>query len=385
MTGDAPRGPAAGGLIGALGRWRMPIVWTLLVLALVVALASSLTVWVKRQALDTDAWTEASGRLLEDEETRAAVATYIVNQVFTGERLPDLQERLPASLRPLGPALAAGLEDVAQRTTERVLATPRAQQVWRAANRLAHEELVAILDGKSVGPVSAGDGQVVLDLSPLILRVRERVGVGPPPDPEAGRIVIMSSDQLEAAQTGVKAIRIVSVLAGILAVALLAAAVWLGEGRRRELLFAAGAGLVLVGLLLVVVRRLAGDYLVDTLVDAPTAKGPADNAWLVGSTLLRDIAGALVLYGVVLALGAWLAGPARWAVAVRRRLAPALGNPWPVYAVVAAVALVVLSISPTSGDRTLLATLVLVVLLVAGVEVLRRRTLAEFPRPPVPG
>ena len=54
------------GPAGAVKR-RRGLVWSLIVLAAVVTLVSSMTVWVKRQALDTDSWTDASSRLLEDQ------------------------------------------------------------------------------------------------------------------------------------------------------------------------------------------------------------------------------------------------------------------------------------------------------------------------------
>jgi hypothetical protein len=44
----------------------------------------------------------------------------------------------------------------------------------------------------------------------------------------------------------------------------------------------------------------------------------------------------------------------------------------------------VLLFGPNLGNRTLLGTLILLVLVVAGVEVLRRRILAEFPPEPRP-
>jgi cell division protein FtsW (lipid II flippase) len=55
-----------------------------------------------------------------------------------------------------------------------------------------------------------------------------------------------------------------------------------------------------------------------------------------------------------------------------------------VYVVLAALILMVLLFGPNLGNRTLLGTLILLVLVVAGVEVLRRRILAEFPPEPRP-
>ena len=42
-----------------------------------ILLVCSLTVWVQRQALDTDAWVDTSSELLEDDEVRTALSVYI--------------------------------------------------------------------------------------------------------------------------------------------------------------------------------------------------------------------------------------------------------------------------------------------------------------------
>jgi ABC-type sugar transport system permease subunit len=390
--GSTPSGPPAPdttpekGATGSPGPWRARAAWIMVALALVLTLISSLTVWLERQALDTDAWTQTSVELLEDDQTRAALSTYIVNQVFTGERLPAFRERLPEPLAPLAAPLAAGLEDIARRTTDRLLSTPAFQTVWEQANRRAHTRLVAILEEKDTGAIESGEGEVVLDLTPLVQRVRDRVGIENPRNPDAGKIVVMSSDQLATAQDAVRAIRAVSVFAVLVVIALLAGAFALGDGRRRLLLLATGAGLLIVGILLLAIRRIAGDTLIDELATNPTVKPSAEHAWLLGTSLLRDLAVGLMVIGVVAAAGAWLAGPSRHATAARRVMAPLFVNPWAVHAVVIAIVAAVLAWSPLGTGRGLWGTLALAAGVIAGVEVLRRRTLDEFPpaAPPAP-
>jgi hypothetical protein len=72
-------------------------VWALIVLAALVLLVSSLTVWVKRQALDSDAWADASASLLDDPAIRSAVAVFLVDQLYTNVDVDaELEDRLPA-------------------------------------------------------------------------------------------------------------------------------------------------------------------------------------------------------------------------------------------------------------------------------------------------
>src|SRR5664279_2462544 len=85
-------------------------VWSLIVLAAVIALVSSLTVWVKRQALDTDSWTQASAALLENDQVRTALSTYIVDELYSnGDVSARLQQELPPNLAGLAAPLAGAL------------------------------------------------------------------------------------------------------------------------------------------------------------------------------------------------------------------------------------------------------------------------------------
>ena len=103
---------------------------------------------------------------------------------------------------------------------------------------------------------------------------------------------------------------------------LYAAAIYLARGRRREVLRNIGWCLIIVGLLILVVRRIVGHYLVDSLVANAAVRPAASDAWQIATGLLKDVGIALVVYGILVVLAACLAGPTRAAVAVRRFLAP---------------------------------------------------------------
>jgi hypothetical protein len=160
--------------------------------------------------------------------------------------------------------------------------------------------------------------------------------------------------------------------------ALIVVAVYLAAGFRREALRAIGASLVGVGLLVLVVRRLVGEALVDSLTTSATR--PAGTAvWAIGTGLLRDIAAGLALYGALLLFGAWLAGPTRAAREIRRHLAPTMCRPARVYGAVGVVFLLAILWGPTDATRRLAGVLVLGALAAIGVEALRRQTIREFP------
>jgi len=363
--------------------WRSWVPWTLVVIATIIGLVAALNVWVKRQALSTDNWTNASARLLEDDQIRSALSVYLVNQVYANVNVSQrLQQRLPPNLAPLAQPLAVGLQTASTRLVDNLLARPRVQQLWREANRRAHTQLMALLEGKHNVLVSS-NGNVVLDLGQIVKLLADETGLGGrlegrlPPD--AGQITIMKGNQLDTVRTSVKVVKVLSYLLFFLVIALYAAAVYLARNHRKVLL-GVGVSVLIVGLLILVVRRFAGNYLVDTLSgDAPDAKGAVSATWAIGTELLRNTGINAVIYGVLIIFAAWLAGPSRPATWTRRTLAPAMREyPVVVYAVVTGILFLVLLAGPTDAER-IFPLLILFGFAYAGVEWLRRHTIREFP------
>ena len=364
--------------------WRSWVPWTLVVIAAVIGLVAALNVWVKRQALSTDNWTDASGRLLENDEIRSALSVYVVNQVFTNVNVTQrLQQRLPPDIKPLAAPIAVGLQQAATRAMDNLLARPRIQQLWKEANRRAHQLFIALLDGKHNVLVSTG-GNVVLNLQPIVKRLADELGLGGrlegrlPPD--AGQITIMKGSQLDTARKAVKVVRALSYFLFFLVIALYALAVYLGRNHRK-LLLGVGISVLVVGLIVLVVRRFAGDYLVDALNNNPDTKGAVSAAWAIGTELLRNVGINGVIYGVVIIFAAWIAGPSRPATWLRRLSAPTMReHPVVVYGVLTLVLFLVLLAGPTDAQR-IFPLLILFVFAYVGVEVLRRQTMREFPAP----
>lgn len=382
-TKDAPPTVAAPAeTVGTTAAWRRWLPFVLIVVASLIGLVSALNVWVKRQALSTDNWTTASANLLENDEIRGALSVYLVNQLYENADVGSaLTQRLPPQTKQLGPPLAAALEPALVRTADALLGRPRVQQLWETANRKAHQLFMAVINGDR-GLLQTTDGNVVLDLRPLVEELAAATGLGGrltgrlPPD--AGQIVVMHGNQLEVARTTVKTIRVLSYLFSFVVLALFVCAVWIARQRRRTTLLAIGVSLVIVGMLVLVARRFGGNYLVDALTTNPDAKRPVSAAWAIGTELLRNVGVNVVIYGLLTVLGAWIAGPSRLAVAVRRRAAPTLSDrPVVVYGALAGGLLLLLLSGPTDGQR-IYPLLLLFVFAFFGVEALRRQARREF-------
>jgi hypothetical protein len=368
-----------------------------LVLGALILLVGSLTVWVKRQALDTDAWVNSSTELLDDEDVRNALSIYVIDQLYQyGDVEGRLEERLPPNLAGLAAPIAGSLRSPAEEAVNRLLESPRFQALWENVNRIAHQTLLRVLEDETRAGLSTAEGNVTLDLRTFLVTVGEELGIGERLEqrlPEnAGQITILRSDQLSTAQTTLKLIKVLSWLVVLLAIAAFAGAIWLARNR-RGMLTAVGVVLLLVGILLLVIRRAAGNYLVDALAQGESIREAAGSAWLIGTSLLTQIAWALVVYGIVVLIGAFLAGPSRIARRVRGVIGPPLRDyPAGAWATLAGVFLLLVLWGPVPSLRTWLGVLVLGALLAIGFEAFRRLTLAELedggpaaPAAPAPG
>ncbi len=364
-------------------RRRRILVWGLVALAFVLVLAASLTIWVQRQALDTDNWVETSSELLADDEVRALVAAELVDSLFAQQDVEQaIADRLPPELDRLAAPAAGLVRQAAVPAAENLLERPRVQELWANANRLAHTQLVAVLEGNEGGAITTTGGEVVLDLGELVQRLADQLGLSVQLEEDAGQIVIAESDQLAAAQDAVSIIDPLSIFILIAVFVLLILAVYLAAGFRREALRGIAVGLILVGLVLLVLVRLLGDALVEALT-TDVSRQAGTQVWAIGTALLRDISIGLVAYGIVLLLGVLLAGPTRPARWIRRKLAPTLRErPWLAYGAVALVFLLVLLWGPSGATREIVGLVVLAALVGLGVWALRRETLREFPASP---
>jgi hypothetical protein len=364
-------------------RKRRGLVTTLIVLASLIGILAVFAVWANRQLLETDTWTDTSGKLLEDEDIRTAVGGFLVDQLYANVDVQaELQKRLPPQAAGLAGPLSGGLRELADRAALEALQRPRVQTLWEEANRRAHKQFIDIVENKS-DVIQTGNGAATLDLGALLTQVSARSGIGGnlaaklPPD--AAQITIVRSDQIGFAQDAVRLLRSLAIGLTALALVLFALAVYLARGWRRVALRSVGVGFVMVGLTVLVARSLAGSAVVGALTTTPSVEPAANSAWEIGTSLLRAGAVAMVGYGVLIILAAWLAGPSRAATTLRRGLAPYLRERLVAYTALAVIVLLVLWWNPTPGTSRLLPTLVLIALLVAGLEALRHLTLREFP------
>jgi len=367
-----------------LSRWRRFAIWTLIVVTSLIAVVGISTLWVKRQVLDNQSFSDASAKVIADPEVRAALSTFLVNELYDNvDVAAAIESKLPEGVKPIAGTLAGALRQPATNAINQILARPRVQQLFINAVSVAHEKLVNVLENKTGRGISTGEGVVTLDLHELVTELGQQIGLSDealakiPAD--AGVITLMKSDQLSALQKGVKLIHVLSAWLLIAVLLLYALAIWLARGHRRETLRNVGWAFAIVGLFVLLIHRAIGNYAIDALVQ-PVNKEPAHRVYLIESSILRQIGIATVAYGLIVVVGAVLAGPTRWATSIRRHLAPTLNDSAAIaWGALAGLVVLLAAWGPTHALRTWWGILLFAGLLALGLVAFRRQTLKEFP------
>ncbi len=363
-------------------RSNRPVVWLLIVFGTIVMVLSTLNTWVERQLLDTDSWVEASSALLDDDDVRAELSVRLVTALYENVDVGTaIDDRLPEQLQGLGGPLSGVLRDPLIRNADRLLQTEQVRAVWEQANRQAHEAVVAILEDDVSDNISTAGGTVVIDLGGVLVRVGEQIGLPQGvldaiPD-DAGQFEVVDSDRLESAQTGIKVIKILSIVFFLLVVALYCGAIYLADNWRRVAIRNVGAATALGGFIVLIALRLGTGVIAGT-PDTSGGRAAADSILSIGTALLRRSAWSEILIGLLVVLGASLIGPAQYAKRARHYTAQgfrrsAVGT-WIGFAV---LVLVVLAWSPFSAGGNWLTVLIVLALIVVGIEAIRRTSLAE--------
>jgi hypothetical protein len=360
-------------------RW-LPL--TLIVLATIIGIISVYALWAKRQLLETDTWSTTSEELIQDADIQAGLNTFIVSAIFDNVDVKaELANRLPPEAQPLAAPLAGVLRNAADSVVEKALEEPKVQQLFVEASSTAQSKLIALIDDEGQF-VSTSGGVVTLDLTSVIQSVTSQLGL---PDvasklpASASSIEVMKSDELDAAQTGLKLLKTVGYVLTALVLLLYAAAIFLAGDRRRQTLRAVGFSFIVVGAAVLFARGAAGHVVVNSLSEAASSDAAVTSAFNIGTSLVLETGQSIIAYGIVIVLAAWLAGPTRWATSIRRTLTPYLRQPSYAYGGLAVLLALVFWWDPVVATHRLVPSLLLIAFAVLGTEMLRRQVIREFP------
>ena len=251
-------------------------------------------------------------------------------------------------------------------------------------NRAADQQLINIINGQS-GSVHFNNGQVSLDMRSIVNQVAKQLGIsadlGAKLPPSVAKLVVLRSKQLTLIQDFGKILKGLALILTIIVPLLFAAALAVAPpNRRRRTLMTIGICGVVVGLLVVLIRSIIVGQVPPALTDDASMQATASSVVSIATSLLTQIAGGVVFIGAVLIACSWFAGPASWATASRRWLAPhAQAHPGGMFAVVAGILLILFIWQPFPATGKPIGMLVFTILAMVGTEILRRQMLREFP------
>lgn len=361
----------------------------LVVVGTILAVAAIFSIWANRQALNTDNWVRTSDRILANKEVETRLSAYMADQIFANVDVKaELEKTLPSQLAPLAGPAAAGLDQLAPKIAERLLANPHFQSLWSDANRAAHETLLKLLDGGS-GAISTEGGEVSLDLNELLKEVGGQLGVGEGIISKlpagAGKLTILKAEQISTAQSVAKLIRTLPVVLTLLVLLLYGLAIWQAGPRRRQALRSVGIGFIVAGAVALFFRSLAGHAIVNSLVKVEANKPAVDAVWSIATSLLVTVATSAIAFGALVCIAAWAAGPTRLATRLRREAAPYVReNPFAAGIAAFLLWLALVAWVPIAAFRKPLGVILFAILFAVGAELLRRQTIRQFPAVDVP-
>ncbi|MFC2029626.1 hypothetical protein ACFLWA_02740 [Chloroflexota bacterium] len=291
----------------------------LLVLTGCILLAvANMAFWLRGTALNTNRWVAAVGPLSQNEVIAGAVSDLVVQELSAAVDLDAAaSEILPPEFSGFSGPLARVLKDLVADAVSTIVQSDEFNEVWRAANRTAHRILVDILRGRG-SLVYVQDGQITVDLSDMFGFVQGTLGLGELDlfgEADAGKFVLFSSEDLASLQRAVALLDTVGLALPLLAIVALVIA-WLVSLWRRRTLLWIGLGVAITMVLSLVVYFLAQPIALAAVLD-PYFRAIAGELWntVVRGLYIQSI--FLLVVGLLIALGAWLAGPTNRAVSTR--------------------------------------------------------------------
>jgi hypothetical protein len=372
------------------------------VLAALLTTPAAIAYWGQRTLNDTERYVETVGPLVSSPEVQEVIATRVTSAIETQVDIEAILNDVfagvitdaPRLQRLVGP-LSAAINGLIEREVRAFIASDAFAEVWTRVNTRAQQTLERLLRGEESGAVSLQDGQLVLEVSEVIDRVKERLVergltlVENVPIPETDRqIVLADAPQLQQLRTIYAFANPLALwllpLVGVLYVAAFAL-----SRRRARMMVTIGAVVAANALLLALALSAGRQLFVNEL--AGTIFGPASTVFY--NTLLAYLQrGQEVIWwlGLILVAAGWFAGANRYGTASRRTvsdglesLGARLGNSpldgagrwvaanttW-LRVVVAVLGFVVLLWGNNVTMERLWWSLALVIVLLAGVQVL---------------
>ena len=314
----------------------------LIVLGCILSVIAVIGVWAGTEISNTDRYVATVEPLIHDpaiqnyltdeittQVTSRLNVTGVVNQAAAQLNSKGLT-RVSSLLQQFGPQIASSVTSFVHSTVHSVITSQAIVTTWVQVNTIAHQSLVKVLSGQGNGAVSERNGQIVLNLGPIIAVVKEDlVAHGfklasniPPVSPT---LALFQTKDLGKAQTAYRLVNTLKIVLPILALLLLAAGVWVARRRRRALV-GAGLGLAASMLILGIGLNIARSIYLSSVPSSTFPTDAAASAYDAIVHFLREGLRVVLVVGLVVAIAAFFTGPSH--TAVRTRSALTSGMDW---------------------------------------------------------
>ncbi|WP_454314810.1 hypothetical protein [Streptomyces phaeoluteigriseus] len=305
----------------------------LILLAALLSLLSVVAVWANSIVQDTDRYVATVGPLARNPDVQKAVTHRITSAVLERVDLDALVQQLTDAasqqgvppraadlLKTLDGPIENGLKQLVTNTVAQVVSSSAFQTVWVEGNRRAHAALDEALTGDGEGAVKLEDNQVVIDVGPIVARVKDRLveaGLAPAAKIPAVHtdFVVFASEDIGEIKTYVRVLQILGGWLPVIALLVAAAGVYVSFHRRHALIGAA-LSVFIAMLVLGIALTVARDVYLDRLPPG-TSQAAAGAVYDALVRFLRAGVRALAAVALFTAVGAFLLGPSRIAVLAR--------------------------------------------------------------------
>ncbi len=326
VAGVAEGAPArsAGARVGGIAR--SAGVSIILVLSVICLVLTPVVVWGRNLLLNTDRYVQTVEPLASNPGVQNTVIAAVDAQ-FQGRI--DLKSVLDPVLPPraaqvLVPPLQGAADSLVNTVTTKFVQSDAFKTVWQTVNRVAHTQINYLLTGqrpKGAAVQVAGNGDVTLDLSSVVVQVKARLvdaglSVASKVPVVGSTITVGNVAGLQHAQSLTNLLNKVANWLPWIGLVLLVVGVLLSRRKRRALV-ASLLGVV-IGLVLVGVGILIGRGIYLDKVTTPNLT--RDTAQYIFDTVVRYLRlgiRLLALLALLVAFGVWVSGPGEVATRFR--------------------------------------------------------------------
>jgi hypothetical protein len=305
-------------------RWAVGL---LIAFGCILLAGANLTFWLRDTVLNTNGWVTAVGPLSRSPVIAEAVSNYVVVGLFDLVEVDQIiQEALPSEARFLSGPLSGVLQDLVRDLVTDVIQSDEFNAVWVGVNRVAHETIISVLRGDGSLLYIRG-GKLTVDLGDIFDFVQSTLGLRDLnlfAADDWSAFVLLESQQVAAVQEALAFLDSIGLVLPLLALGTLVLAWFVSLWRRRTVLWI-GVGVAITMALSLILFGLARPALLISIAD-PLVRVVAKELWKVVTRGLLIQTIFLLVVGVLLVLGATLAGPSPRAVAIRTAVSDRFGR-----------------------------------------------------------